>query len=495
MSRILGQWKRLSILQKLYVVVGTMAVLIVCELVILRVAMEQVSAVRAFVEGEALWSKSQKNALLELKRFQRTRDEKSYQAYLNYLVVPEGNHIARLELMKTHPNLSVVKAGFIQGRIHPDDIDRMVFMLRRLHWISYVSQAITDWTHADMLLQEVKTAANLLHDSVLANDNDASLRFLDRINEINAELNPVEDHFSSILGEGSRWLESKVLSLFILMVIIVEATGLTLTVLTGREISGIAMENARLYREAQEAITTRDDFMSIASHELKTPLTSLSLQIHMARQKTSPGSKIVLSSEKIAKIFSDSGKQVDRLAGLVEELMDVSRIQTGKFSFNFEEVSLSEIVIEMVNRKTAEFDRAKILATTHIEENIVGNFDQMRIGQAVDNLLSNAIKYASGNPITISAKRYQSNARLSFEDNGPGIPHEKQERIFERFERATASNNVSGLGLGLFIVKEIVLGHKGSIHVESVMGKGSNFIMDLPLDCAPDTYEEFRNET
>lgn len=145
MNRIRTNWKKIPLNRRLYVVVGIMATLIACELVILTLSMSKVSSVRAFVGGEALWSKAQKNALLELKRFERTHNEKSYEAFLNYLTVPEGDHRAREELMKAHPDMSVVRSGFLQGNIHRDDIDQMVSLLVHFHWISYVAQAIDDW--------------------------------------------------------------------------------------------------------------------------------------------------------------------------------------------------------------------------------------------------------------------------------------------------------------------------------------------------------------
>jgi len=138
--------------------------------------------------------------------------------------------------------------------------------------------------------------------------------------------------------------------------------------------------------------------------------------------------------------------------------------------------------MEMVNRLTEEFSKAEIFCTTDIEKNIIGKFDPLRLEQVIDNLLTNAIKYAPGKPIFVSLKRHQAFARFVVEDHGQGIPCEKQEKIFDRFERATNSSHISGLGLGLFIAKEIVQGHSGSIHLESVVGGGSKFIVDLPLD-------------
>ena len=223
--------------------------------------MQQVSAVRAFVGGEALWSKSQKDALLNLKTFQRTRDEKFYQAFLRCLQICDGDHQARVELMKPEPDLSVVRDGFLKGRIHPDDIDGMIYLLKRFHRVSYISQALSDWGDADTLLLQMRETASRLHDAVQASNDASSVGLSEQINDLNDKLTPLEDHFSYILGAGSRWLESNVLTIFFLMVLSVEATGLTLTVFTGREIAGVAAENAKLYAAANESVKMRDEFL------------------------------------------------------------------------------------------------------------------------------------------------------------------------------------------------------------------------------------------
>jgi signal transduction histidine kinase len=134
-----------------------------------------------------------------------------------------------------------------------------------------------------------------------------------------------------------------------------------------------------------------------------------------------------------------------------------------------------------VSRCAAQLTAAGSELALEIEDQIVGPFDQIRVEQVVDNLLSNAVKYASGKPVTVSLVKHGDSATLVVEDHGPGIPEAERARIFERFERGAGANRVSGLGLGLFIAKEIVSGHGGSIRVESPPGSGSRFIVELPV--------------
>jgi two-component system, sensor histidine kinase len=324
MRFVLRWWKSIPIARKLYFVVGTMATLILCELLILKFSIGKISAVRAFVEGEALWSKSQKNAYISLRQYRRSKDEKDYQAYLDYLKVPEGDHIARMELIKPDPNIDEIRRGFIQGRIHPDDIDGMVNLLRHFNWLSYVSQAISDWTKGDELLEKGKDIATRLHKAIQAKDIQTEERLVNELGALNIELTRVEDHFSRVLSDGSRWLESKVLLALFLMVLFVEGIGLTLTFLTGREIARIAEEKERLFDEAQKSLRTRDEFLSVASHELKTPLSSLGLQLHLIH-KTLSDSPTEKSAEQIKALSAQSILSIKRLGGLVEELLDLTR--------------------------------------------------------------------------------------------------------------------------------------------------------------------------
>lgn len=231
----------------------------------------------------------------------------------------------------------------------------------------------------------------------------------------------------------------------------------------------------------KEAIRSRDEFLSVASHELKTPITSLSLQIQMTKKNINPDDNVAPPPAKLARVFEISDKQVTRLTNLVEDLLDVSRIQTGRLNFNFETVNLSELVKDMVARFSAQFVKARCPVQLDVQDEVIGIFDHVRIEQVIDNLLSNAAKYASGSEVKIHLTSTPSTAVIRVKDRGPGIAKDYQARIFERFERASPPKNISGLGLGLFIVKEIVRGHGGSVTVESEPGQGADFIISLPL--------------
>ena len=231
----------------------------------------------------------------------------------------------------------------------------------------------------------------------------------------------------------------------------------------------------------REAVRSRDEFLSIASHELKTPLTSLKIQLQLTRRKIRPEINQAPPPEKLAKVMEISTRQVDRLTRLVEDLLDVSRIEAGKLALNIEPTNLSLLVWEVLDRLADQLKEANCTVIVQIQEAIQLECDRFRLEQVIINLLTNAMKYARGKPIEIQAQRKNQRIRLKVHDHGIGIAKEQQNKIFERFERIASPNNVSGLGLGLFICNQIVLAHHGKIWVKSTLGEGSTFNIDLPV--------------
>lgn len=252
-----------------------------------------------------------------------------------------------------------------------------------------------------------------------------------------------------------------------------------------------AIENATLYRESQEALKTRDEFLMIASHELKTPLTPLKLQlqsIERVLKKCSDGSNLSpdfssehFTSEKLKKMIDMSNRMVKRFTILIEDLLDVSRINAGKFLLRTEEFDFVKLLNEVADRFAGE------LAKNHCELSLVtpdqleGEWDASRMEQVLVNLLSNSMRYGAGKPIEVKLERFEFEVLLSVKDYGIGISEKDQSRIFQRFERASPSSHYGGLGLGLFITSQIMELHGGSITVKSEPGRGSLFQAKFPL--------------
>lgn len=245
--------------------------------------------------------------------------------------------------------------------------------------------------------------------------------------------------------------------------------------------AGIAIENAKLYEAVQKAVRARDEFMSIASHELKTPLTALKLQLELARRNTKPELNIAPAPEKIAKMLDASSQQVNRLTVLVDDLLDVSRIEAGRLNFNFEKIDLLTVVLDVTERFRDQIQNAgSSIKMDYQSRPYFVKADRFRIEQVFLNVLSNAIKYGAGGKIEVSVSENEGQVVVSFRDYGMGVPEGKTEKIFERFERAVESSHISGLGLGLYIAHEIITAHDGTIVAQSKLGEGSTFTIKLP---------------
>jgi PAS domain S-box-containing protein len=242
------------------------------------------------------------------------------------------------------------------------------------------------------------------------------------------------------------------------------------------------LERELLYHEAVDAVRARDEFLSVASHELRTPLSTLQLQIQMLLQPPRRSPQAVLSREQMTPKLEMAFKQIVRLTRLIEELMDVSRITAGRLRLELREIDLAAVVRDVVGRFGEEASRTHSPIEVSAVTPVIGNWDLIRVEQVVTNLLTNAFKFGGGKPIDIRVEERGPIGRLVVVDHGIGIDPEDVERIFQRYEQAASSRAVGGLGLGLYIARQIVEAHGGTIRVESQPGAGSTFTIDLPKE-------------
>ncbi len=234
------------------------------------------------------------------------------------------------------------------------------------------------------------------------------------------------------------------------------------------------------HAEALRAIRVRDDFLAIASHELRTPLTPLKLQLDGLIRAFDGDARL---KERLVR----ASRQTERLARLTDELLDVSRIASGRLEIETERLDLTEIVVELLDHLGEDAARAgSPLHFERIEPTWVC-WDRARTGQAVTGLLSNAIRYGRGKPIDVAITETTNTVEVIVRDQGVGIEPAAHTRIFERFERAAAARAYGGLGLGLYVVREIARAHGGDVSVSSTPGVGSVFTLRLPRNVNPDS--------
>jgi signal transduction histidine kinase len=241
--------------------------------------------------------------------------------------------------------------------------------------------------------------------------------------------------------------------------------------------AALAIDNARLYREAQEAIRMRDEFLSVASHELNTPIASLQILAEGFE-----GGGEATPPAVFARIMSLISRQTRRLGTLVKDLLGVAHLSAETLRLNRAPADLATVVREAVEILGADFARAGSAISLTSEDGLVADVDQPRLHHAIANLLSNAIKFGPGKSIDVTVGRTgEDHARITVEDHGIGIEPERLPRIFDRFERAVSARHYGGLGLGLYLVRAIVEAHQGTVSVVSLPGEGSTFTIDLPL--------------
>jgi signal transduction histidine kinase len=236
-------------------------------------------------------------------------------------------------------------------------------------------------------------------------------------------------------------------------------------------------KQVRFEKQLSEALESRDVFISIASHELNTPLTALKLQLQMAARHP----------ESSAQRLASSMQQVERVTSLIDDMLDVSRIRTGQMAFNYAPVNLTELTRTVLARHAESLSVARVQVDAQLEEGLSAVCDGTRIDQVLTNLISNAIKYAPGAALRVEAASKEDSVQWRIRDSGPGIPIDRQSVIFDRFERGATHAGSPGLGLGLYICRKIVEAHRGSIRVESQPGRGAAFVMDIPQRPNPDT--------
>ncbi len=239
------------------------------------------------------------------------------------------------------------------------------------------------------------------------------------------------------------------------------------------------LEESKL--KAEKEIKVREEFISIASHELKTPLTTTLLRLQDALFNIRNVSLADFSVQKLLNMLEGAEQQTQRLSKMINDLLNVSIIRTGRLDLELEEADLTEVVKEVVKgfKERAKKEGFSIRAQLH--EVIKTKIDKIRIAQVVTNLLTNAIKYGQNKPIWIKVYKDNSTAKIKVSDQGIGIPQKQQDKVFALFERAVSNSGYKGLGIGLYISNQIIKAHKGKIKLDSKEGKGSSFTVDLPL--------------
>lgn len=510
-------WRDLSVSTKLYAVVGLMATLIALELFTLMFAMRTLSSVRAFVNGEGVWSKAQKNAIQSLYLYAIYEDEKFYREFHKQLEVPKGDRIARLEILKPNYNHQLVRDGFIQGGNHPDDIDAMISLIRRFHEVSYLRDAIVAWTSADILMDDLNRVAEDIHQGVLSKGSDSEKlrKSMNRLAEINAEISALESVFSDSLGAGSRWLEGLLASILLLTVLTIESTGLLLTFRFGKnlnasltelmstanavgqgdfsqratvhsndELGQLAMSVNTMIEDLQKNIGERQVaesanhlkslFLANMSHEIRTPLGVI---LGFAEVLRDPH----ISQEdrlKYLEVIDRTGKNLSRI---INDILDISKVESGHLEleqskFNIEDLLYDlRVLFQLQAQERGNTIEFKIDDTALLSVNT----DRLRLQQILVNLISNALRFTNNGKITLHYSSTNSELCFRITDTGIGLKPDQKQKLFALFTQADQSTTrkYGGTGLGLVLSKKLAQLLGGDVILEHTAdGKGSTFL-------------------
>jgi signal transduction histidine kinase/ActR/RegA family two-component response regulator len=515
-------WKNLSVVKKLYIVVGGMALLIAIELGTLVFALSTLSSVRAFVGGEGLWSKAQKNAIHSLSSYIFTKEQHYYDDFHKHMKIPMGDRQARLELMKAHPDINAVYAGFIQGGVHPDDIPGVIRMLRRFGEVSYVQRAVVAWTQADELLNILILKAEELR-TLFAHPNVDSKevkRILFEINELNVQLTQYETEFSSVLGEGSRWLENLLMVLLILAVATIEGTGLFLTFSFAKNLNRSLLELNHATREigqgnlgitvpvhsadelgelaqsinkmshdldvnisqrllAENANQVKTLFLANMSHEIRTPLGII---LGMTEILKDPQ----VSDEEKKKYLDVIESTGHNLARLINDILDITKVESGHIEVEFAGVKLDSFIEEIESMMHLKAAKSGIDLSFHMQPHLNGveiATDRSRLKQILVNLINNALKFTEEGDVRVDVGVAGDDIYFEVTDSGIGIPESMQGSLFQNFFQVDSSSTrkYEGTGLGLVLSRKLARSLGGDVVLKkSAPSEGSVFRLTIP---------------
>ncbi|WP_246845594.1 response regulator [Bdellovibrio sp. ZAP7] len=515
-------WKNLSVVKKLYIVVGGMALLIAIELGTLVFALSTLSSVRAFVGGEGLWSKAQKNAIHSLSSYIFTKEQHYYDAFHEHMKIPMGDRRARLELMKHEPDMSSVYAGFIQGGVHPDDIPGVIVMLSRFGEVSYIKRAVAAWTEADGLLNVLIEKSEELRELFARPNADSNevKRILAEINVINSKLTVLETQFSNVLGEGSRWLEHLLMMLLVFAVVTIEGTGLFLTFSFAKNLNRSLLELNAATREigqgnlgitvpvhsadelgelarsinkmshdldvnisqrllAENANQVKTLFLANMSHEIRTPLgVILGMTEILKDPQVSEGQK-----RKYLDVIESTGQN---LARLINDILDITKVESGHIEVEFEGVKLDSLMEEIESMMHLKASKSGLTLSFHMDSALRGMeiaTDRNRLKQILVNLINNALKFTNDGEVRVDLERSGGDIYFEVADSGIGIPEAMQSSLFQNFFQVDTSSTrkYEGTGLGLVLSRKLARSLGGDVVLKrSALGQGSVFRLTIP---------------
>ncbi len=468
--------KAQTVQNKFNIIVGLVVFILMLGLVETLASVKVMSGIRAYVGGEGLWSKGQKEALNSLVSYAFSLDEADYQKYQQFMQVPLGDHQARLEMNKKNPDYARVTEGFVQGGNNPGDVGDLFFLYRNFRNNRLMKPAIDAWVQGDEQIQNLITTGNQIHELIAEGMPAApaarNVWMAKRVELVasarvtDARLTVLEDRFSASLGEGSRRIERFLFQVTIFSTALLGALTLVVAIRSARTI-------IRLDR-------LKTEFVSLASHQLRTPLTAINWYAESLLSETA-GTLNPKQKQYISELYGGG----QRMASLISDLLKVSSLDLGTYRPDISPVDISRTLSPIVHDLQPQIDQKHIELDVSIDPQVpVMNADKHFLTAVLQNLVSNSVKYTRKNGrITVHVTKQRQNIIIQVSDNGMGIPEEQQAQIFKKLFRADNAQKLdpNGTGLGLYIVRSMVRHMGGKVWFRSVENKGTDFFVKLPV--------------
>ena len=464
---------RITTVGRVYPIIALFVAQILCLVLLFQFQIDSLTAIRAYVGGEGEWAKAQKDAVRSLEHYAISHDEADYLAYRRQIQVTVGDRRARIELQKENPDIAVVRAGFVQGRNHPDDLESMIRFFRRSQHIGYMARVIGHWTAGDSMITELNEVAEAVHEEIATgpNNSEAVRSSLIRLDDITRQVTVEENLFSSTLAEASRWGNdfTRNLTYAIALLFLALGIGLSWQIVIRMRRTENALFEARDELVRKEKLAMLGQVAGSVGHELRNPLGVMSNAVYFLQTVLMEGDDSV---KEYLGIIRD---EISRSEHIVGELLAAVRTR----SPNVAPHAVAELVGQVL-RKCVVPDAVTV--TLDIPETIPPlRVDALQMQQALGNLISNGVEaMPEGGALTIRAyeNRQDSTVCLSVRDSGSGMTPEVMANLFQPLFTTKAR----GIGLGLVVVKNLTQANGGSIGVESVPGNGSRFFVTLPSE-------------
>lgn len=522
-THIRKRWKDLSVSHKLYCVVGLMALLITVELFVMYFTIETLSSVRAFVAGEGVWSKSQKNALIEIQNYIRTYDEKHYRAFKDHMQVIESDRQARLEIMKPDMDLELAHENLLKGKNHPQDVQGMVHLLRRFQQTPYIKNALYTWERGDHLVSEISDLCDQIHVLIKTGhgkpDKNKIQTIVEKIFVLNNKLTDVENKFSQDLGEASNTLKNILIVAIAFMILLIEGFGLFLTIQfahvlkkslkelqvfanevgdgdftktvrvhSADELGQLAVALNKMTSKlknvsneqhiAEQANSIKSLFLANMSHEIRTPLNAILGFVSLLKNQD-------LSKDEELRYLEIIERAGFSLTTIINDILDISKVEAGKLEIEKANCSLNQLIKDLELLFSLRCQEKGIdlkFNKKSLPDEVVT--DPTRLKQILINIIGNAVKFTNRGGVYVMF--YMDGDRLicKIEDTGIGVSSENVKKLFQPFSQVDLSirKKFGGTGLGLVMSKRLAQLLNGDvILVKSQVSQGSTFLVSVKV--------------